>query len=396
MDFGFTPQQQAYRREVSDWLDRDLPPELKKEFENWSWTRLPRYSMPPEVRQFMRRLGSQGYLGVNWPKEYGGQGRSIMDAYIVFEEVHRHRAVFPNMTAVLWAGPTILRHGTEEQKREYLPRITRGEIEFALGYTEPQAGSDLASLEIRAVEDGDYYIINGQKVFNTATHMADYHWLAARTDLNVPRHKGISMFIVDLKSPGITVRPLWTMAGGRTNEVFYDNVRVPRRNLVGEKNQGWYYLSTALDLERIMLTSVGELEPVLADLVQYASDTMHNGRPLASEPVVRHKLAQMSIEIEIARLLCYRAVWIESQGVIPYSEASEMKLFITELGQRIANVGMQLLGLFCQLQEGSRWAALEGKMSVAYLATVMPTFGGGSSELMRNIIALRGLGLPRG
>lgn len=394
MDFGLTPQEQAYRKEVSDWLDKELTPELKREFRNWSWTRVPRHGITPAVRQFMRKLGQQGYLGNNWPKEYGGQGRSLMDAYIVFEEVHRHRAVFPNMVAVCFVGPTILRNGSEYLKREFLPRIAGGEIEFALGYTEPQAGSDLASLEMRAVEDGDDYVIDGQKVFNTQTHVAEYHWLAARTDPNVPKHKGVSMFVVDLKSPGITVRPLWTMAGGRTNEVFYDDVRVPKRNMVGEKNQGWYYLSTALDLERIMLTSAGELKPVLADLVQYARETTHNGHVLAEEPVVRHKLAETAIEIEIARLLCYHAVLIESRGVVPYSEASEMKVFITELGQRIANAGMQLLGLSSQLQEDSKCAAMEGKMDVAYRATVMPTFGGGSSELMRNIIALRGLGLP--
>jgi hypothetical protein len=310
------------------------------------------------------------------------------------EEMARQWAVIPNHYAVAMEGPCILAHGSEEQKKEYLPRICRGEIELALGYTEPDAGSDLAALQMRAVRDGDYYVINGQKTFNTSCHYAEYHWLAARTDVNVAKHRGISMFIVDLKSPGITICPLYTMAGGRTNEVYYDNVRVPKNCLVGEENRGWFYLVEALDYERVMTFFPTHLEVMLAELVKYAKETQRDGRLLAENPIIRQKLAQIAIEIEVARLLHYRTLLMLDKGVIGNYEPALMKLFVTELGQHLTNIGMQILGPFGLLQENSKWVPLKGRIETGYRGTVMHTFGAGSSELMRNIIATRGFGLP--
>lgn len=394
MDFRFTEEQEALRKEVRRFLEVELTPELRSELEDWAFVRVPDGGLGPRACEFFRQLGARGWLGMRWPTEYGGQGRPFMDEFIVGEELARGGWLF-SATAVRNVGPAILHHGTEELKREYLPRIARGEIHFALGYTEPQAGTDLAALEIRAAEDGDDYIINGQKVFNTGGHYADYHWLAARTDRHAPRHRGISMFIVDLKSPGIAVRPLRTLAGGRTNEVFYDDVRVPRRNMVGEKNRGWYIMTTALNYERLTLLSFSELWGTLEELVQYARETQRNGLPLAKDPLVRHKLAEMAVELEAGRVLAYRAAWMLDKGIDPRYEASIVKVLVTELAKQLANTGMQILGLCGLVQKGSRWAALGGRIEQAYRATVMPTFGAGSNEILRNMIAISGLGLPR-
>ena len=245
MDFRFSKEEEEFRKELGEFLDKELTEEIARQ--NWEDK-----GLGPEGREFARKLGAKGWLGLGWPKEYGGQGGSPMYEFILVTELARRGAHIPNDIARLMGGPTILRHGSEELKKEFLPRIARGEIEFALGYTEPQAGSDLAALEMRAVEDGDDYIMNGQKMFNTECHYADYHWLAARTDPDAPRHRGISLFVVDMNSPGITIRPLWTMSGERTNEVFYDNVRVPKRRMVGEKNRGFFASEDSKVTERIL------------------------------------------------------------------------------------------------------------------------------------------------
>jgi alkylation response protein AidB-like acyl-CoA dehydrogenase len=291
------------------------------------------------------------------------------------------------------AGPTILRVGNEELKKEYLPRIARGEVEFALGYTEPQAGSDLVALKIRAEDKGDFFLINGQKTFNTHCHVADYHWLAARTDFEVPKHKGVSMIIVDLKSPGITIRPLITMAGWRTNEVYYDDVVVPKKSLVGEKNKGFYYLMAALDFERMV--PPGLYRRLFDEIVQYAKETVVDGKRLSQKPLIRQKLSQMTVELEVTRLLYYQLAHMLDKGTIPNYQSSMEKMFATEVAQRVANTGMEVMGLCGQLKEGSRWAPLAGRVEHFYRWSVVETVYAGTSEIQRNIIALRGLGLPR-
>ncbi|MFC1847997.1 acyl-CoA dehydrogenase family protein [Chloroflexota bacterium] len=390
MDFGFTKEQEIFRLDVRSFLEKELSPELRSHYEEWAWGRTPDEGLTSCIREFGLKLGSNGWLGMSWPRRYGGQDGSVTQEFIFIEELAREGLIIPNYTAVLMVGPTILHYGTEQQKAKYIPQITRGQIEFALGYTEPQAGSDLASLKLQAVEKDNSYILNGQKTFNTACHYADYHWLAVKTDLEAPKHKGISLFIVDLKSPGITIRPLHAMDGGLTNEVFYDDVEVPKDNLVGEKNQGFFYAMTALNFERLMFYHTAELLPVLQELIEYAKKTQRGQDSLA-----RQKLAEMAIEIEIGRLLSYRVMWMLDQGYNLSYESAMAKTFNTQVSQHMFSVGMQILGLNSLLGRESKWAQFGGLMQQGYLSTVLLTFGGGSNELMRNIIATAGLGLPR-
>ena len=394
MDFRFTEEQEAFRKEVRRWLEQELTPEIRQDMELLSWVRASDEGPTSRLREFNRKLGAKGWLGMNWPKEYGGQERSVIDQFIVIDEIACQWAVIPNHYAMTMEGPCILRHGSEEQRKEYLPRICRGEIELALGYTEPDAGSDLASLQMRAALDGADYVLNGQKTFNTSCHYADYHWLAARTDPDAAKHRGISVFIVDLKTPGITIRPLYTMAGGRTNEVYYDNVRVPMGNLVGQENRGWSYIVEALDYERIMTFLSSPLQLMVDGLVEYAKETQRDGKILAKDPIIRQKLADIAIAVEVARLLHCRALVMLDKGTIGNYEPAMLKLFVGEIAQRLTNIGMQILGPFGLLQEHSKWVSLKGRIETGYRATLMHTFGAGSSELMRNVIAMRGFGLP--
>ena len=315
-----------------------------------------------------------------------------------------------SLIAATMSGPTILRFGSDELKKEFLPRIARGEIEMALGYSEPQAGSDLAALELRAedkaeipvgekgeihAEDkGGYFLLNGQKMFNTHAHFADYHWLGARTETDpaVRKHRGISLMVVDLKSPGITIRNMTTIAGWKTNEVFYDNVKVPKKNLVGEKNRGFYYIMTALDFERMF--PIGGFRRMFDKLVEYTKETKRDGKPLSQDPVIRQKLAEMAIELEAARLLYYELAYILDKGEVPNYQSSMQKMFATETAHRLADVATQIIGPVGQLQTGSKWAPLNGEMELHYRWGFIETVYAGTSEIMRNIIALRGLGLP--
>ncbi|MBI3743263.1 MAG: acyl-CoA dehydrogenase family protein, partial [Chloroflexi bacterium] len=292
-------------------------------------------------------------------------------------------------------GPTLIQLGTEEQKRRYLPKILTAEEIWCQGFSEPNAGSDLASLQTRAVRDGDEWVINGVKIFTSGAHRADYCWLAARTDPQAPKHKGVSMFIVDLKSPGITIHPLHTLADYRTNLTYWENVRVPAKNLVGEVNRGWYLAAAALDFERVALFPWGRLEFEFDELVKYCKQTIRKGKPLSKQPEVRKRLAALSIELSAMKLLSVRTAWIIAAGRIPNYEASMLKMWATEFQQHLGNAGMQIAGLYGLLWKKSKHAAQNGLLNYRYRYAVMPTFGGGSSELMRNIIAQRGMGLPR-
>ncbi|MBL7120332.1 MAG: acyl-CoA dehydrogenase family protein [Dehalococcoidia bacterium] len=384
MDFGFSKEEETFRQQVRGFLNKEVTPQLLEETESGlGWG--------PHTWEFIRKLGAKGWLTPTWPKEYGGLALPPIYRFIIHEELNYFGAL-PSEALVVGAGvagPTIIMYGSEEQKKEYLPRIARGEIEFALGYTEPEAGSDLASLQIRAEEKEDHYLLNGQKVYNTRCHFAQYHWLAVRTDPNVPKHRGISLFIVDLNSPGITVSPLWTVEGMRTNEVFYDNVVVPKQNLVGEKNRGFFYTVTALEFERVL--SVGGLKKTLEVLVDYVK----KAPSLRDNSLVRQKISQIAIDIEVARLFAYRLAWLQTKRVMSSYEAAASKLFTSELSQRMASAGMDILGLRGLLQRNVNGAPLDGKIEHLCRETLLNTIAGGTSEVMRNIIATRGLELPR-
>lgn len=391
-----TEEGRKFRQEVRDFLDKELTPEVVQARE---LQRDRPYDISPLAREFARKLVARGWLAPRaprWPKEYGGVERSDEKQRILFEEFAA-RGIGGGSEYGGIQGPVIMRHGSEEMKREYLPKIARGEIGFSLGYTEPNAGTDLASLEMRAVRDGDDYVINGQKVYSTGAHYSTHHWLAARTDPNSPKHRGISLFIVDLASPGITIRPLWTMGGEQTNEVFYDDVRVPVANRVGEENQGWSYVREALGVERIVMGGMAVTggRSVLDDLIDYAKETERGGRPLAEDPSVRQSLAQLAIENRIRRLFNYRTGWLMRKGVIPEVEAAIAKVWGNELDQRLGHIGTQIMGLYGQLESDSKWVPLDGRVEHRYLFTVHLSYGGGSHELMRSLIATRGMGLPR-
>jgi alkylation response protein AidB-like acyl-CoA dehydrogenase len=391
MDFGYKREEEEFRKRLCGFLDQELTEEIARQ--NWEDK-----GVGPEAREFSRKLASNGFLGMSWPKEYGGQGLSPTYDFILLDELgKRWGAHVPLDVGYTMVGHTILRRGSEEMKKEFLPKIVRGEIEFCLGYTEPNAGSDLAAMKMRAIEEGDVFFINGQKTFNTEAHYAEYHWLAARTDFNpnTPKHKGISLFIVDMDSPGITVRPLWTMSGERTNEVFYEDVRVPKNRLVGEKNKGFYYMMEAIDSERNHVFTPYRLMPILNDLIRYAQETEFNGKPLAMDPRVHDLLAQAAIELEVAQVFAEHSRWMESNGIPMTYEPEVTKNFVSEMEQRLVNAGMQILGLYSQLEEHSKWVPLKGRIEWYFLHSFMTTIGAGTSEVGRNVIAQRGLGLPR-
>jgi len=389
MHFGYTEEEKKLQQDIREFFAKEsaLLERAQQEVGN---SGIGRQGWREHSWELVRKLGKRRWLAPTWPEEYGGINASYIQRFIIYEETAYHYGPGAFVGAGM-AGPVIMRQGTEEQKKDFLPRIARGEIEFALGYTEPQAGSDLVALDIRAEDKGEFYLMNGQKVFNTRSHYAQYHWLGARTDSKVmPKHKGISLFIVDLSSPGITVSPLWGMGGLRTNEVFYDNVKVPKTCRVGEENRGWYYIAEALDYERSF--AVGGTKRTFERLVTYVKE---QGDTLAKDPDIRQRLAELRVQIEIADLLAVRVPWMLDRGTIPTYEAAMLKMFSTETRQRLANLATQCMGLYGQLLPDSKWAALIGDIVELHLEAVSATFVGGTSEIMRNIIALRGLGLPR-
>ena len=384
MEFGFSNEEEAFRQEVRAFLAQVATPEVIAEADSGQ-------GWGPHTWKFVQALGSRRWLTPTWPKEYGGLGLPPVYRFIIHEEIDFTGALKPEALIVgaNIAGPTIIAYGSDKQKKEFLPRIASGEIEFAIGYTEPQAGSDLGSLQMRAEDKGDHFIFNGQKVFNTRCHFAQYHWIVARTDPAAPKHRGISLFIVDMKTPGITVRPLYGLDGIRTNEVYYDNVVVPRECLVGEQNKGFGYTMSALEFERVL--TVGTLTRNFQHLVSYVKSQPS----LRQDSLVRQKIGEIAAEIEIARLYSYRMACMQTRRVAATYEASASKLFTSELSQRVAGWGMEILGLSGQLQHGSKGAPMDGVIEHLSRETLLNTIAGGTSEVMRNTIATRGLGLPR-
>ena len=388
MDFRFTPEQAAFQAEVRAFLAGNLGEHaLRPEDFATGWS-------PP----FSRKLAERGWIALPWPREYGGQAASHLMQLIFNEEMAYHRApIGAHRRGVFYVGPILMLHGTDEQKREYLTRITAGEAFFCQGFSEPNAGSDAAAIQTRAVADGDDFIITGQKIWTSDAHRADYIYLTARTDPDAPKHRGISNFIVDMRSPGITVSPLYNLSDVHSfNQVFFDQVRVPRRNLVGELNRGWYLAAALLDFERSSIGNVAGLRRTLAELTEFAREVLSGPYDAGRRAVVRAELANRAVELEVGRMLSYAIASMQDRGEIPNREASAVKLFTSELTQRVAHTGMRLLGLAGQLRPGSRWAPLAGRIERSYRYAVAATIGGGTSEIQRNVIATRGLGLPRG
>ena len=394
MDLRFTEEEDMFRHEIRDYLRQELPPGYLEGQRDWETASEEAWAFYDD---FTHKLGRKGWLAVAWPEEYGGRGWNPMQQLIFNEEMARHRAPRGDVIGLHLAGPIIIGYGNEEQKKQHLEPTAKGEVTWCQGFSEPNTGSDLASLETRAVEDGDEYVISGQKSWQTNAHRAQWCLLLARTDPEAPKHKGISYFLMDMKSPGITVVPVLSMPGIHTfNDVYLDEVRVPKSNLVGEENRGWYMAAKTIDFDRSQAANLVAAKRNLEELVQYAKETRHNGESLAQNPHIRHKLAELAIEIEVARMLGYRVVWMQTRGLQPNYEASIVKLYSSELSQRLANVGMQVMGLHGQLLRGSKWAPLRGRLALSYLLSVSSTIAAGTSEIQRLVIAVRGLGLPRG
>ncbi len=391
MRIAFSPEQDAFRREIKDFLSAELTDEYRVP---GSMSR--GGAEHPRSREFSKKLGQKGWIGLSWPKEYGGAGLGPIERAIFNEEMVLNQVPGIHQVAERQMGPSIIAYGTDEQKDFYLPQIAAGEIGFSIGYSEPESGSDLASLQMRGVEDGDDFIINGTKLWG-GTANTDYHWLTVRTNPDAPKHRGISVFIVDLRNtPGIVINPVEDMAGGRhLCETVYENVRVARRHMVGEQDRGWYVTTGNLDFERSGIERVASNYNIFRDVLAFARDARVNGVPVAYHPNVRHRLAELSIEFQIGRTLSYVVAWKQSAGLDFNREASANKLFGTETAQRIGRMIIEVLGMFGQLSPGSRWAPLQGMVERGYLNAVSTTIAGGTSEVQRNIIATRGLGLPR-
>ena len=392
MDFHDNPEEAAFRTEVRDFIENELPASAKDSelFERGMYRGA--FERLKDVRQ---KLASRGWIAPAWPKEYGGAGLSVMQQFIMNEEFAENRVPPVGGMGVSMVGPTLIVHGNEQQKKEHLGRILSGEVQWCQGFSEPGSGSDLASLQTRAVRDGDDFVINGQKIWTSGAQYAHWMFMMARTDPDAPKHKGISYFLVDMKSPGVSVRPLTNLASqDMFNEVFFEDVRVPAKNLVGELNRGWYIGTTTLDFERSSIGSAVGIRLQLDELVNYAKAHEADGTSRTGYMTsLKTELADRYVEANVSRLMSYRVVTMQAKGMIPNHEASMTKLFASELAQRIARTGVKVLGLYGQLYGGG--APMKGRYESSYMTSLASTIAGGTSEIQRNIIATRGLGLPR-
>jgi alkylation response protein AidB-like acyl-CoA dehydrogenase len=397
MDFQFSERELAFRNEVEEFIRNTLPPDWPERSMHWPGgygsMELAGKEEQEIAERFKKKLVEKGWTTISWPKEYGGQEYSYMEQAIFDERMSYYRApAFSISTGI--AGPTILRFGTEENKKDWISKIVNKEIEMWLGYSEPDAGSDLASIGTTATEDGDDYIINGQKTWSSFAHFFDHAWLIARTDPEGHRHKSVSLFVVDNNTPGITIRPLVNIVGVHSfNEVFFDNVRVPKRNMIGQKNMGFYYLMTALDFERLMV-SIGAFRRTLEQFIEFVKQADRDGAPLGRNSSVRQRLAEMAVRVEVAYLFFWRTAGMLDKGLVPSVESSALKLVTTELSRKLADTSMEILGPYGQLMTGSKHAPFLGLAPRGYLDCISGTIGAGTSEIQRNIIAMRGLGMP--
>lgn len=394
MDFDYTPQEEAFRKELRSWLEGNLPENYDPE----TFEQLDQNDRFQIQLAWQKKLHAANLVGIHWPKEYGGRGATVIEQTIYQQEMARVRAPgIANMLGINIVGPTIMHWGTEEQKQRYIPQILSADEIWCQGYSEPGSGSDFASLQTRAVEEGDYFVINGQKVWTSYAHKAHRCILVVRTDPNAPKHKGLSYLLVDMKTPGITVRPLVQITGdAEFNEVFFEDVRVPKVNLVGEKNQGWQVAVTTLMFERANFGIASQMEPVLQQLGDIAKRLRVNGHTAAEDPAVRQKIAQFYVEAQAIKYNVFRQLTKQLRGEPPGPEGSLGKLAGSELNLRVAHFATELLGPFGQIALGEEKGLDSGYWSHRALASRLYTIAGGTSEVMRNIIGDRVLGLPKG
>jgi alkylation response protein AidB-like acyl-CoA dehydrogenase len=392
MEFRDTPEEAAFRQQVRTFIKDRLPGDLR----GLGMEEMDQEDTRDALKGWRKELSGNGWIAPHWPKEYGGAGMSPVEQFVYNEEMAEARAPQVGGMGVQMIGPVLIRFGTPEQQKEHLPKITSGEVQWCQGYSEPGSGSDLASLQTRAVRDGDDYILNGQKIWTSGAHRADWMFLLARTDPDAPKHRGISMLLMDMKSPGISVQPLITLAGDHVfNQEYFDNVRIPAKNLVGEENRGWYVGAALLDFERSNIASAIGLKHFVNDLLRVAQSAPPRSAMEQRVKTLRPEIAERAVEASIGRLISYRLISIQKRGGVPNYEASMNKNFGAEVNQRIAGTGMKLLGMLGGLNQNSELAPIKGRINHAYQSTVASTIAAGTSEINRNVIATRGLGLPR-
>ena len=390
MDLDFSPEQLTLRKEIRNYYRDLLTPELRQALDE------EREQMGgPVYRHIVGRMGAAGWLGIGWPKEYGGQGRTAIEQFIFWDETYRARAPL-NIIPVNTIGPTLMLYGTEQQKADMLPKILRGELFFGIGYTEPSAGTDLASLKTRAVRDGDEYVINGQKVFTTHAHDADFIWLAVRTDPEAPKHKGLSIILVPTDAAGFSVTPIFTLGGERTNATYYENVRVPVSNRIGLENEGWSLITSQLNHERITLATPGLADRLLDEVWEWAAKTpAPDGGRMLDVPWVQLNLARVYARLDALKLLNWRSAWLITAGTPSMAEASAVKVMGTEFFVECYRLLLEIVDAAGLVKARQPGALFGGLLEQAYRAATTLTFGGGVNEVQRDIIAVAGLGLPR-
>ncbi len=384
MYIAYTPEQEALRTQLRAYFAGLMTPEVEAEVARGD-------TGGPHCLEAARTMGRDGWLGIGWPKEYGGQGRSLVDQFIFYDEAWRVLAPIPALTINAIA-QTIMAYGSEKQKRFFLPPILRGELHFAVGYTEPQSGTDLASLRTRAVRDGDDWVITGQKIYTSLASYADYIWLAARTDPDAPKHKGISIFAVPTKAAGFSYSTIHTLVDSGTTNTFYDNLRVPGSALIGGLNKGWKLITNQLNYERVAIAPPGMVEKVYEDTVRWAAETrLADGRRVIDQAWVRQNLARVHARLEFLRLMNWKVITSASQNP---ADASATKVFGSEFFCEAYRLLLEVFGARGALR-GTHDAPLRGRLERAYQGTLFLTFGGGTNEVQRDLIALFGLGMPR-
>jgi alkylation response protein AidB-like acyl-CoA dehydrogenase len=382
------PEQQELRAELRQYFEGLMTPARRVELTGGE-------AGGEAYRDVVRQMGRDGWLGVGWPTEWGGQGRTPIEQYVFYDEANRAGAPLPLVT-LNTVGPTLMRFGSEDQKRAFLPKILAGELHFAIGYSEPGAGTDLASLRTRAVRDGDEYVINGQKIWTTGGHDADWVWLACRTDPDAPKHKGISMILVPTDVPGFKHSPIWVLGGGHTNATYYEDVRVPVANRVGGENEGWKLITRQLNHERVALAPAGRLDRHLHAVRGWAQETtLADGRRVIDQEWVQLTLARVYAVVEALKLANWRVASDLAHESLNPADASAMKVLATEEQVRCLRLLMDVVGVTAAIPDGSPGAVLRGQLEYAYRQAPVGTFGGGVNEVQREIIQVAGLGMPR-
>ena len=393
MDFAFTAAQENFRQEVGTFLDRELPPDWAGYVGGTAGDHVSASSQGWQVfKDIAGKLGKKGWLSLPWPREYGGQARSYIDYLIFAEEIARRGSPGYNPLATKMLAPTLIDYGSQEQKQRYLKPMALGEEFWCEGFSEPEAGSDLGSLQTRAVKDGSHFVINGQKTWSTFANHAEWCFMLARSDPHSQRHKGLSFFLVDLSTPGVTVSPIKNLAGEPSFcEIFFEDARIPGGNLVGKENEGWPVAQALLAHERTSIEFVAMVQSLTTEMIKYL-----RANPEIAPVSARESLARLATEAEIGRLLNYRVAWRHDQGLATDWYASLAKLYSTELFKRAASAAMRLIGLYGQLDKKEAIAPLRGWIEHMYLVSFGATIAAGTSEIQKNTIAIRGLRLPRG